>query len=209
MPKEIAVYVGENGKTTDLYQQGKVMIYQRMQGRWSVSREKDFSLGENFTIKGLRDQMSELVDFLGSCKIFVGLSVTGIPYFALEKSRCSIWEFEGNPVEFLDYILAKEEEEEQRQRVVPNPVSPPVPVETFSGCYRISIKEIQEKDLGVTSKQALLPFVRQGKFYSLEVLCNHIPPWLENEILANGLESRTEILGKNEIKLIITKPCCN
>ncbi|MEW6696732.1 MAG: Fe-only nitrogenase accessory AnfO family protein [Bacillota bacterium] len=208
MPKEIAVYVGENGKTTGLYQQGKIMIYQRLQGRWSVSREKDFSLGENFTIKGLREQMSDMVDFLGPCKTFVGLSVTGIPYFVLEKSRCSIWEFEGNPVEFLDYILAKEEEE-QSQRVVQNPVSPPVPVETFNGCYRISIKEIQEKDLGVTSKQALLPFVRQGIFYSLEVLCNHIPPWLENEIVVRGLESRTEILGKNEIKLIITKPCCN
>ncbi|AEF94009.1 Nitrogenase iron-iron accessory protein AnfO [Desulfotomaculum nigrificans CO-1-SRB] len=208
MPKEIAVYMGDNGETTSLYQNGKVMVYQRNQGCWRVSRERDFSLGDNFNIKALREIMDELIEFLGHCKTFVGLSITGIPYFVLEKSGCSIWEFEGNPLDFLDYILAKEEEE-QRENSQQNSTILPTPVETFSGCYRISIKEIQEKNLGVSSKQVLLPFIRQGKFYSLEVLCNHVPPWLENEILLNQLESRTEVIARNEVKLVMTKKCCD
>ncbi|ABO51317.1 hypothetical protein Dred_2813 [Desulforamulus reducens MI-1] len=206
MTKEIAVYVGNNGETISLYQNGKVMVYLRDKGQWQIAREKDFSLGDNFNIKALREQMNELVDFIGPCKTFVGLSVTGIPYFALEKSNCSVWEFEGNPVNFLDYILTKEEE--PKKSIRGDAVSPPVPVETFSGCYRISIKEIQEQSLSITSKQALLPFIRKGNFYSLEVLCNHIPPWLEREILFKGFESSSEVIGKNEIKVYITKKCC-
>lgn len=206
MAKQIAVCTDNNGQTTDLYQEAKVIVYQRNQDcRWNVVREKSFTLGEGFSIKALRDMMVELIDFLGPCKTFVGLTVTGIPYFSLEKNGCSIWEFEGKPLDFLDYILEKEEE---RQPSVPKRPSIPAPVEVFSGCYRISIKEIQENNPGLTSKQVLLPFIRRGKYYSLEIICNHIPPWLEKEFLMNNLESRAEIMGRNEIKLVLTKKCC-
>lgn len=207
MPKEIAAYIDKNGQTTSLYEEGRVVIYQRNLGQWQVLRAKSFSLGEVFNMKALREQMNDVIEFLGPCKTFVGLSVSGIPYFALEKSQCSVWEFTGNPVDFLDYILAKEEEESKAE-IKPTAFVPPAPVETFNGCYRISIKEIQEKNLGVTSKQVLMPFIRQGKYYSLEVLCNHVPPWLENEILMQNLESRVETIGKNDIKLILQKKCC-
>ncbi|GAB6178737.1 hypothetical protein JCM14036_00560 [Desulfotomaculum defluvii] len=207
MAKQIAVCIGYNGQITDLYQNSKVIVYQRNQNLWQKVREKTFSMGDNFDIKALREMMAELIDFLGTCKTFVGRKVTGIPYFTLEKYGCSIWEFEGNPLDFLDYILDKEEEE-QRKPSVQNSISLPTPVEFFSGCYRISIKEIQENNLGVTSKQVLLPFMRQGKYYSLEIICNHVPPWLENEILLNQLERRTEVIGQNEVKIAIMKKSC-
>ncbi len=208
MSKEIAVFVGANGQTADLYQPGQVIIYQRDQGNWQVAREREFFLGEHFHMGILRERMMELVEFLGPCKIFVGLTVTGIPYFSLERSGCSIWEFEGQPANFLEYIV-HQEETEQRQNDTQEKISLPTPREISSGCYRISIKEIQEKNLGITSKQALLPFIRQGSYYSLEIHCNHIPPWLENEILLNQLESRTEVISRNEVTLVIMKKECN
>ncbi|RYD03903.1 hypothetical protein N752_17630 [Desulforamulus aquiferis] len=157
-------------------------------------------------MKDLRSRMKEVVDFLGQCKTFVGLSVTGVPYFELEKARCSVWEYEGDPLGFLDYVLEKEEAEEKESAEAKT--TPVAPVETFPGCYRISLKEIQEKNTGVTSKQALLPFIRKGKFYQLEVICNHIPPWLETELQIGNLESRSEVIARNEIKVIITKKAC-
>lgn len=207
MAKEIAVCIDPGGQTTDLYHDGKVAVYQRKQSQWQVVREKNFSLGEPFSIKALRDMMVELTDFLGNCKTFVGLTVTGIPYFSLERYGCSIWEFEGDPLNFLDHIRDKEEELQSKPNEQKG-VKLPIPVEVFSGCYRISIKEIQEKDLGITSKQALLPFIRKGIFYSLEIVCNHVPPWLETEMMLNHLEGRTEVIGRNEIKVVLMKKNC-
>lgn len=205
MPKEIAVYVNNKGETVSLYDQGNLRIYNRSQGKWALLREKEFFLRDSFVMRDLRNRMGEVVTFLDSCKTFVGLAVTGIPYFELEKAGCSVWEFQGDPLNFLDYVLEKEEAEEQssqKDRVVLTPV------ETFPGCFRISLKDIQEGNTGLTSKQVLMPFVRSGKFYQLEVICNHIPPWLEGEIQLGNLESRSEVIGKNEIKLVINKKTC-
>lgn len=207
MPKDIAVYVNESGETVSFYEQGIVKIYERKQGQWNLSREKEFSLGNSFTMKDLRAKMKDVMEFIGQCKIFVGLSITGVPYFELEKAKCSVWEYEGKPVDFLDYVLENEEAEEKESMEQKNAANIG-PVETFPGCYRLSLKEIQEKNVGVTSKQALLTFIRQGKFYQLEVICNHIPPWLEAELQIGNLEGRSEILGRNEIKVIITKKTC-
>ncbi|AQS59389.1 Fe-only nitrogenase accessory AnfO family protein [Desulforamulus ferrireducens] len=207
MSKEIAFYVGEDGQTTSLYEQGKVVVYQRNQGSWSIAREKEFDLGKTFSIKVLRDNMQVMIDFLGSCKTMVGRSISGIPYYALEKARCNIWEYEGNPTDFLDYFVSREAKTKESTEQ-PKQAKPPAPVEIMKDCYRISLKEIQEQNMGYTSKQVLLPFLRQEEFYSLEVICNHIPPWLAGELLVGDLESTTEAIGSNEYKITIRKKCC-
>lgn len=142
-----------------------------------------------------------MIGFLNGCRVFVGLSVTGVPYFELRKSLFSIWETVGKPVEFLDYVLQKEEETREPE----NEGNRLAPVEVFKGCYRISLKEIQEKSVGVTSKQALLPFLRRGDFHSLEVLCSHVPPWLETELIAGKLSGTVEKIRNNELKVTITR----
>ncbi|MDA8213134.1 MAG: nitrogenase, partial [Clostridia bacterium] len=186
MPKEIAVHVGENGETTSLNEKGTIIVYQKKQGKWTVSREKDFFPEQGLGLKELREKLDEVISFLAECKVFVGLSIVGVPYFSLEKAGFSVWEFKGKPLEFLDYILEKEEEEQAEQESQkPNNVVH-FPVETSAGCYKLSLKEIQENNLGVTSKQVLLPFLRKGKFYSLEVICSHLPPWLEAELMSGN-----------------------
>ncbi|RYD03904.1 hypothetical protein N752_17635 [Desulforamulus aquiferis] len=42
MPKDIAVYVNGRGHTVSLYEQGTIKIYERRQGIWSLSKEKEF-----------------------------------------------------------------------------------------------------------------------------------------------------------------------
>jgi len=207
MPKEIAVYVGENGETANLCSRGAVVVYGRQQGKWHVLREKDFQLDGHLTMKDWRFKMAEIVDFMGECKTFVGLAITGIPYFELEKFRCSVWEFEGKPDHFLDYILEQEEAGQDAQAAVKSRIQP-APAEVFNGCYRISLKEIQEKNTGVTSKQVLLPFLRRRDFYSLEILCSHIPPWLELEVMSGNLDAKTEKINHNTIKITLMKECC-
>ena len=211
MPKEIAAYVGENGKTASLYDQGKIIVYRKSQGAWQLAREREFTLDQNLGMRELRGKMAEALEFLAGCKVFVGLSIAGVPYFELEKARFSVWEYEGAPAEFLDSIMEEEEEKQVQAAEGDGGKIMLEPVETAAGCYHISIKEVQEKDTGYTSKQLLLPFLRKGRFYSLEVRCNHVPPWLEAE-LAGGdrnLSGEVKKVAANETKVLITRKCCH
>lgn len=208
MPREIAVYVNTNGDTASIKEKGKVVVYYKKLGRWEVLKEKEFSPGANFNMRELRHNMAEMIDFIGDGKVFVGLSVTGIPYFELEKSGYSVWEFQGQPLDYLDYVLGKEEEE-RNQKPEPQGLKPPAPAEISEGCYHVSIKEIQENNTGFTSKQVLLPFLRQGVFYSLDILCNHVPPWLETELGTGNLGGVVEQMEKDLVRVTITRQCCN
>lgn len=207
MPVDIAVYVNGNGETASLYDMGKIVVYKKKRDGWSDLRVKDFILSKSLGIKELREKMAEALKFLDECRIFVGLSITGVPYFELEKAGFSIWEFEGKPLQFLDYVLAEEEEryEQVKNKGGKNVVL--APVETSNGYYRISIKEIQENNTGITSKQALLPFLQQGKFNSLEILCNHVPPWLQAELMGGGYSREIERIGHKEVKIILSRSC--
>lgn len=209
MPKQIAVFVDDGGETATLYEVGKLIVYQKSRGKWTGLWHKDFVLDKGLSMKELRAGMEEAVTFLDGCNIFVARTVVGVPYFVLEKAGFSVWEFAGRPEEFLDYILEQEEEaqaaETKRQAIS----LVPLPVETGNGCYKISLKDIQANNTGFTSKQVLQPFLRKGGFYSLEVLCGHVPPWLEAELAAGGINGVIERISSEEFKVTITKKCCH
>jgi len=207
MAQDIAVCIDEQGLSSFLYAGSRLVVYHKQQGTWQIIKEKQIALDKQAGMSGLRRQMAEIILFLDQCKIFIGRDVVGVPYFELEKAQCSIWEFEGEHLGFLDYVLEKEEEKmneskEQASQMIP------LPVERGSGDFYLSIKEIQENGGGITSKQVLMSFLRQGKFYSLEVLCNHIPPWLEAELKDSNLIGRVEKIAPTETHIYISKRGC-
>ncbi|PKM47773.1 MAG: nitrogenase [Firmicutes bacterium HGW-Firmicutes-8] len=208
MARDIAVFLGVDGETVSLYEPGRIVVYRRKLGEWNVLREKPFSIDRTGGIKELRQKIKEMLDFLDDCNIFVAFSVVGVPYYELEKAEYRVWEFEGSPPEFLDHILDTEEAALKQSAPGHNDITPLVPVETSAGCYQISLSEIQANNAGITSKQALLPFLRKGLFYSLEVLCSHVPPWLEVEMASGNLNGSVEYLGPNEFKVTIGKKLC-
>jgi Fe-only nitrogenase accessory protein AnfO len=181
MTVEIAAFIGQSGSTADLFEKGRIVVYQRNREGWSEAREMEFRLDKDLGIKGMRLQMLDAIRFLDGCRSFVARNISGVAYLELDKKGFDTWESFGFPAEFLDAVLQAREEEEHGQAEVAAP-HPPYPVEVSPGCYHISIKEIQENPQGYTSKQALLPFIRSRGFDRLEVECAHVPPWMEAEI---------------------------
>ncbi|QJW47216.1 nitrogenase [bacterium BFN5] len=205
MRVNIAVAVDPNGSTTSLYEPGRIVVYRKEQGTWRVAQEFVYDLEQDKGVRHMRQKIDEVVRFLAAeSQVFVGLSVIGIPYFEIEKAGLSIWEFEGNPEEFLDYIITKEEEA-QLERDQIQPVAIPEPQETAPGHYAISLKEIQENHSGVTTKQVLLPFLQKGAFNNLEILCNHVPPWLEAMAMGKNYDYLKEQINSKEVKVNLAK----
>ena len=204
---EIAVFVGETGETVSIYDPGNIAVYRKAAGTWTILRETEFSLNRDDGLNALRRQIKDVLAFLDRCTVFAARSIVGIPYYELEKAGCSVWEFAGKPQEFLDYILSKEEEAQREHPDLACAI--PVPIDAGGGCYHISLKDIQAGSNSVTSKQVLLPFLRKGEFYSLEVVCSHVPPWLDAEFMGGSLSGLTERTGTDEVRITITKNCCN
>ena len=200
---EIAIYLGPDGETAPLQEEGEIKLFQYNCGVWEISRSMPFCLGPSTGLRAMREYMQTILDFLGECRTFVGLSVTGLPFYELEKAGVNIWEIAGSSYNVLNSILQAGDE--------PAPSPPdtialiPVPTarEISPGRYYISLKEIQNCNGQVTSKTVLLPLLQHMNFQTLEVTCNHIPPWLEEQILSDQIKARVDKLDNQDISITI------
>lgn len=201
MIPEIAVMSGDDGITTTLSGPGDVVVYARGQASWEPVRRLPFSPDPAGGISGVRRKMAELILFLGECRVFVARAASGAIFFELEKAGCSVWEIEGRPEKFIDEVWR----EEENQVSASGTVDIPTPVEVAPGQYYVSIREIQGKRPEVSSKQVLQKFIRAGAYEKLEVICDHLPPWIALESDYCGFTMENERLGLTEVRVILTK----
>ncbi len=209
MPKKIASFVNELGNIIPMSQDGHLVIYHKRAGTWVLVQTQGFNFRNVQGMHQLRDCMNDLVDALGDCKTFIGFAVTGVPYFELEKAGVTIWEFEGKTESFLEYVdqqeqinfvekqLAQAERDQQMTELLPKDIG--------DGRYMADLTKIQAADLGITSKQILQPLIRKGAYKQIEVVCNHIPPWLAAEITSQSLNGEAFPIDHKLIKLVISK----
>lgn len=204
---EIATILGNDGRSSTLTRSGTVVVFRRNQGEWRPDREMPFTTTDTDSLADLRRKMADILCFLGECKLFVANSVTGALYYELMKAGCSVYEVLGKPDDFLEDVLLEEEREQTKIAAGRNQPLPG-PYERAPGEYFVSIKEIQGKTPGITSKQILLDFMREGEFKTLEIICDHIPPWVEMESEQRGYRIESEKIRPYEVRMVITKSTC-
>lgn len=208
---EIAVIIGGDGRTIALSDPGTVVVYRRVPGKWLADRQLLFSLKTDGGLAGLRKQSAALVAFLGQCRILVAQSASGALFFGLEKAGFSVYEIAGTPAEFLNTVWQNAKEEQEAKAPLPAGADIPAPIELSPGKFYISIKEIQGKRPEVSSKQVLRSFVQHGAFSELEIICDHVPPWLEVDAEQLGYEISSEQTGVHDVKVLVRKlagGCC-
>ncbi len=204
MVREVAVFIDRDGLTGIFGEPGRVRVYRRRQKTWTVERETDFALTAEGGLKGLRQQLGGLVAFLGECRIFVARSIAGVPYYELEKAGFNIWEQAGEPSAYLEEVWAGEERDRAAKAAPPAAASGPLgPTEKAPGHYFVSLKEIQARNAGTTTKHVLQPFLRRGCFTLLEVVCEHLPPWLEMDLGTGVFTWTSEKVGERETRIVI------
>ncbi|MHC1685411.1 MAG: Fe-only nitrogenase accessory protein AnfO [Clostridiaceae bacterium] len=209
MEKEIAVFISESGETASMEDSGVVKIFFKDEDKWNVSREKEFFIDHAKGIKGVRSSIDDLIGFLGKCDIFVGGEVTGLLYNILDVHGVSISEMKGKPQEFLDYLLEEDKKYEKLAEVKPEDEVMPYPVRTSAeGYFSINLKLLSINKPNVTSKQALIPFLNNKDFYELEVICSHVPKWLEAELEKLNLKCEMIEESENQHKVIIYHKTC-
>lgn len=198
---EIAVFLGENDETISFNEAGIVKVYLKDKEKWKVVKEIPFGINNLTSLKAIRENIKNMTEDIGECKVFVAAGLKGISLTILESMGLKVWKVQGNPVNFLEYIFENEEQEKYNKY---NSDTIPTPIKSrVEGKYYINLKMILESNEKVTSKQILLPFFNNISFNELEIICGHIPPWFDKELKNLNLKFSTESISKDKFKVRI------
>lgn len=147
---------------------------------------------------------------MGTCKVIVGREISGLPYNVLDTAGFKIFQMEGLADSFLEIvhsILKQDTVLCVNDESIPETFITPENNEN-DGNYIINLIDIQKNHSQVTSKQILMPILKKSQFYELEIICSHIPPWVDIELEKLGLEKDVDEINSNLYKLKIYHKTC-
>jgi Fe-only nitrogenase accessory protein AnfO len=205
--KSVSVFLNSEGLTSTLKEEGKVKVYSQNSNNnsWEVTKEIPFSLVKSTSISELRKVILNMIKEIGDCRIFVAREVAGQLYTFLETNGFNIYEINGVPEQFLDMLQVSEIEENKNPIEKSSPTIECYPYRTeVADTYFMNLKAALNSNPNLTSKKILLPFIAKKEFKVLEVICDHIPKWFNDEFEKQGLVSTVSDFGKNEYKVVIT-----
>jgi len=205
---EIALFQDINGKTQSINEPGIIKVYSRSLGTWKIVKEIIFRIDNIAGVKAIRESIINMAEDLGDCKVFVGSEIKGMTYNILDGMGFNTWELEGTAKELLDFVFEKEIEESNLIVLSKLENSKPVIQKVKDGYYYINLKKIQKNNESLTSKGILVPFLTTTTFYQLEIICGHVPPWLNAEFEKLNLKMESTPISQSEIKLIVYPKVC-
>lgn len=211
MRKEIAVYVNSFGEVVNFNEAGIIKVFSKDEDQWKIARELPFEFHSTEERSDISLDALNIAEALESCKIFVAREFSDLAHTMLDSMGFSTWKMDGDPSNFIEYVSEKEEEEAEVIRLMDFSNSSDKkqnisPVEIGNnGHYILNLKELQEHNTGITSKQALKPFLNNENFNEIIVTCNHIPNWLEREIESLNLNFQFSKTGQSDYVIVINK----
>ena len=105
----------------------------------------------------------------------------GIPFCVVDSFGFKIFSINELNNDCLDGIVEDIESSNMIEKMKKQIVENAMPVETETeGIFYLDLVLLQTECPEISSKKALKDFLNTTPFLELQLLCNHIPPWLEN-----------------------------
>lgn len=205
MEKKIAILYDNNKQITDIFRANNIVIYEKNDS-WEESME--ILVNNDSEEVSIRDSIKSLIKLLGSCKVIIGTSILGIPYYILDKNGfiiCEAEEFSGELLEQIEFDYFAENIESIKTETEYVPKSP-VPIDC-EGNYFFDFAKLQKNNPEISSKKALLPFLSYELFQSITIICTHIMPWIDTYLEQRNLHLEAT-RDDGLYKLLITQKLC-
>ena len=198
---EIAVFLDETNEISSFTEAKCIKIFERKEDLWKV--KKEVLLGISINGKGVREIRQEYLDLIkqmDGCKIVIVNKAFGIPYSVFYAEDFSVWELEGNPLKYLDEIIIKEKEEEEREESQDE-----IAKELGKGHFLIDLMELELSKPELSSKKLIIPFLKNEEVQKIEIHCCHVPPWIIKEKDKGQITLKVEEIKRNDYKVTIEK----
>jgi Fe-only nitrogenase accessory protein AnfO len=184
-PQKIAAFIDADGNLADPCGSGQFRIYDRSSGDWLPDKDIAFTLSGTQGLRQLQIRVFTLAEAMGDCKILlVGAEAKGIFPTLLGEQAVTVALASGSALKCLASVPLQETVEKELPEV--EAAAPVSATEVGPGAYRIDLALALKDRPELNSKQVLFPLLAKAGLESLEVLCDHLPRWLDSEGRALG-----------------------
>jgi Fe-only nitrogenase accessory protein AnfO len=207
---EIAVLLDEKNKITSFDHLDKINIFYQINNQWMLKEQLVHILIEGGSVGQIQKSVLAIIDKLNGCKIVLGSIITGVPFHVLDRKGIIMCESDDYSDQIFNEIMKDQLEVEMKlanKNIGKEEFKGPKLMDE-DGVFFLDLINLQKTHPEISSKKAIIPFLTNIVFYELQVVCDHVMPWLEGELRSKGLEYVKEPYDGNKIKLTITHCRC-
>ena len=180
-----------------------ILVFVNRDAFWTILKRVPVDIDFSQDLPLLREDIRNLIAELDDCKIIVGKTISGLAYHMFDKMGFDIFEIEQFNAKILDQILSDLTCTSTKNINMTSPVEMDVP-----GIYFLDLISVQNQNPEISSKMILQPFLTNTPFLQLNLICEHLPPWIENFITGKEMKLTTEKTTDGKVQVNITKTYC-
>lgn len=205
MSEKIAVTFKGKTDLSPLAEADTMMVFEKRKNDWVPRKEIPYHIDLSTNLQEIRNQARNLITKLDDCKIIVSQSITGLVYNVFDRMGFHIFEVAAFRPAIFDDILA--DIHHNTEKIQRNEAIPTTPIETVDGIFFLDLIQLQINRPDISSKKALQPFLNSTPFIKLDMLCSHLPPWLENTEYKSKFDITSKKSGSANLVTITKKIC--
>ncbi len=190
---KISVVESNNQKTSSIFEPGFIVTYEEDGQEWKVLNRFKNEVCNAKSIAAVRKVVDGTIKQLNNVKIVVASEIPGIAFGIFEVAGFEIFLVEKNRFDALDSVKKEMLEivEEQQEKPSKFDIMQFLEPGMDKGDFCINMEKILSKNPQLTSKKILLPYLKNGEFNRLDVICSHVPKWFTKDLSVLGFECET------------------
>jgi hypothetical protein len=202
---KIAVFTNKDSKLCDFFEAERFLIFERTPTGWEKKGEVSFEKIVPSDPALTRKNTEALLPLIEGCNVLAGGALFGIPFAVFDRAKLHIFEIGAIDDEVFAGIaedLCNADAEAAAKEAI---IRDAKPVETSTpGVYFLDLIALQKECPEISSKKAMMDFLKDTPFLELRLVCKHIPPWIENSGVYN-----VQVISENDgaVQAVITRRC--
>jgi hypothetical protein len=202
---KIAVLSNGDSKPCDFFEAECFLIFERAKEGWTQTGESKFEKIVPSTPALTRKNTEALLPLIEGCDILAGGALFGIPFTVFDRAGLHIFEIGAINDEILDGVIEELHSANAETAAKEAIIRDAKPVETSTpGIYFLDLIALQRECPEISSKKAMMDFLKDTPFLELRLVCKHIPPWIEN---SGAYNVQTVSDDGNTVQALITRRC--
>jgi len=203
----IAVFTNKDSQICDFFDAERFLIFERdeTEARWKTASETNFGKVIPSNPALTRKNTQALLPLIEGCDVLAGGTLVGIPFSVFDRAGLHIFEIAAINDNIFDGIIEDLQSADAAIAAKEKIIREAKPVETSTpGVYFLDLIALQKECPEVTSKKAMMDFLKDTPFLELRLVCKHIPPWIENSGSYNVQVTSDK---DGEVQAVITRKC--
>jgi len=204
---KIAVFANKDSQICEFFDAEQFLIFERgeTEAKWEKISEKNFKKIMPSNPALTRRSTETLLPLIEGCDILAGGTLVGIPFSVFDRAGLHIFEIAVINDTIFNGIIEDLQSADAEAAAKEKIIREAKPVETSTpGVYFLDLIALQRECPEVTSKKAMMDFLKDTPLVELRLVCKHIPPWIENSGLYNVQVTSDK---DGEVQAVITKKC--